>query len=517
MADDQDQDKQKQPLTIAAPFPATQSPSAVAPLTMAPPSAFAANMGSPNAVPAARPQPVAMAAPGAAPTAPAPISATIAPPTPAGTPAGANIHAGMIAPPTPAQSGVSRLWSFEKNLPIWGKIPARIGTGILGAADAAAESLDPRLASLTPGSEINTAIKNRENEATYEKRTAAGLEQQKADAGTVRANAEQEQADTAKNKKENPQSKEPLHVAPGEMVQQPDGSWKQVGNKPPEETPQQKQQATIAEALAREGYNAAFDDKANITSVSPIAGFQPKAQPYNVAEQLHTEHPDWSPEKIQQEMSKPSFPRIMPVTDAKGNTLGYNYFQGETGGGVNVQFVPAGAGGAPTQGGVIPPKPGTSVIDQGIMAGGVQQMIEQNIFPAIDEAAKADEMGPVSGRVQNFLLKRVGDPSSPAAYLQATLDAVPMMLGRIYGYRSADYAREYNNFLNLKMDPDGLKAYLNGVMAHARTIQGLTGNQTQSNERSEGAGHSFTYKGKKYQGVPDDLYNKYKGKQGFSE
>lgn len=210
----------------------------------------------------------------------------------------------------------------------------------------------------------------------------------------------------------------------------------------------------------------------------PIQGMQPpapKETPYNVNEELHKEHPDWTPEQIQEAAARPSFPRIMPVTDAKGNTLGYNYFQGTPGGKVKTTFIPAGAGGAPTAGGVIPAKPGTSLIDQGYMAQGLKEMVTNNIFPAIDQAQKAGVMGPVSGRVQNFLLKRVGDPSSPAAYLQATLDAVPMMLGRIYGYRSADYAQAYNDFLNTRMTPEALRSYLNGVMAHAGTIQSLTG------------------------------------------
>ena len=33
----------------------------------------------------------------------------------------------------------------------------------------------------------------------------------------------------------------------------------------------------------------------------------------------------------------------------------------------------------------------------------------------------------------------------------------------------------------------------------------------------EGGGHSFTLNGKKYSGVPDDIYKKYKGQPGFKE
>ncbi len=120
--------------------------------------------------------------------------------------------------------------------------------------------------------------------------------------------------------------------------------------------------------------------------------------------------------------------------------------------------------------GGITPAPTTTVVGQAQMADSLQNMISENILPALDEADKAGEMGPASGRVQQFLLKKIGDPDSPAAKLQATLDAVPMMLGRMYGYRSAEYAEHLNNFMSTRMTPDALKAYLSGVTAHARTI-----------------------------------------------
>jgi len=101
----------------------------------------------------------------------------------------------------------------------------------------------------------------------------------------------------------------------------------------------------------------------------------------------------------------------------------------------------------------------------------LQAMIKQNILPALLEAQKEGAVGIGSGRVQDFLLRKIGDPNSAAAKLQATLDAVGPMLGRMYGYHSARYAQHFNGFLNTRMTPDALKGYLTGVLEHAKTAE----------------------------------------------
>lgn len=101
----------------------------------------------------------------------------------------------------------------------------------------------------------------------------------------------------------------------------------------------------------------------------------------------------------------------------------------------------------------------------------LENMINQNILPALDEASRSGEVGPMSGRVQDFLLRKVGNPDSPAAKLQATLDAVGPMLGRMYGFHSAQYAHNFSAFLNTRMTPDALKGYLQGVTEHAKTAE----------------------------------------------
>ena len=120
--------------------------------------------------------------------------------------------------------------------------------------------------------------------------------------------------------------------------------------------------------------------------------------------------------------------------------------------------------------GGLTPKPGTTVTEQAQNAVSLRKMIQDNIFPSIEVAQKAGIMGPESGRVQEFLRQHVGNPSSPAAILQAQLAAVPMMLGRMYGYRSAQYLQGMQEFLNLRMTPSALRSYLTGVSAHASTI-----------------------------------------------
>jgi hypothetical protein len=158
---------------------------------------------------------------------------------------------------------------------------------------------------------------------------------------------------------------------------------------------------------------------------------------------------------------------LIPIIDPESNeVIGYapkGGVAGATGAGRT--------GVAQAEAGGLTPKPGTTVTEQAQNAVSLQNMIEKNILPAIDTAAEAGDMGPANGRVQDFLLRHVGAPDSPAARLQATLDAVPMMLGRMYGYRSAEYAEHLNGFMNARMTPAALKAYLSGVTAHAQTIE----------------------------------------------
>ena len=155
----------------------------------------------------------------------------------------------------------------------------------------------------------------------------------------------------------------------------------------------------------------------------------------------------------------------VPIYDENGRVIGY------TGKGSVADATGAGAGGvAAAEAGGLTPKPGTTVVEQAQNAVSLQNMIHDNILPAMNDAIKANDMGPANGRVEEFLRAHVGNPNGTAAKLQAQLSAVPMMLGRMYGYRSAQYLQGMEDFLNTRMTPEALQGYLSGVSAHAATI-----------------------------------------------
>lgn len=136
-------------------------------------------------------------------------------------------------------------------------------------------------------------------------------------------------------------------------------------------------------------------------------------------------------------------------------------------------------------------KPGTTVIEQAQNADSLRHMIIDNIRPAIVNAARAGEIGPESGRVQD-LLRHIGDPGSPAAKLWGTLEAVPMMLGRMYGYRSAEYAQAMNKLMSTRLTPEALNAYMNGILEHASTIEETGGVREEGGSEPSGRAPSST-------------------------
>jgi hypothetical protein len=109
----------------------------------------------------------------------------------------------------------------------------------------------------------------------------------------------------------------------------------------------------------------------------------------------------------------------------------------------------------------------------------LEAMISNNILPALTQADQAGVIGPGEGHVQDFLLHHIGDPDPAAANLAATLNAVGPMLGRMYGFRSAEYANAQEQFLNTQMTPEALRAYLQGVTAHAQTVEQQGGVRNQ--------------------------------------
>jgi hypothetical protein len=182
---------------------------------------------------------------------------------------------------------------------------------------------------------------------------------------------------------------------------------------------------------------------------------------------------------------------LIPIIDPKTNdVIGYA-----------PRGAVAGATGAGTKGmhaamaGGLTPKPTGATETHAQSGAALEHMITDNIYPAIDAAAASGDVGIFTGRVQEFLARRVGNPDSAAAELKAQLQAVPRMLQGMYGMKNAQEAEnEENKFYGLKMEPGALKAFLEGNRKHAATLaqQGGMGREntappTQNNAPPPGA------------------------------
>ena len=212
MADDNDKDKQPLPPVIAPPS--------------APPGVLPAAI---TGAPAPQPAPPPVAAPSA--QLPAP-------------------HEGFLAHLYQREAGIQN--PFLRGL-------ARTGTGIARAAEGIATPFAPELA-FVPGTEANAMAQTNQDVrrfATQEKANQeagqAAAAKENAVANTSKAESESENALTNKQKEAYAET----HPRPMPAV----------------ETPQQKEQSAIREAMAKLGYYATFGDNGQM-SVAPIAGFQ---------------------------------------------------------------------------------------------------------------------------------------------------------------------------------------------------------------------------------------------------
>ena len=199
---DQDDDQKK--LAMAPPDAAPKTALPVA--TIAPP-------GAP--LPATPPQMAANASapqlPGIAPPTALPAPAMPNPVAPPGMPQNNRIPS---LPPPQIQSGGARLWDKASGVPGAPGVLDKIGAGIARAADVVGEGISPRIAALVPGSETNTRLQNKENEAQFERRTTQGIEQEKAD---TEQGKEQTAEETARRNSENV----PVTLSNGQTVYVP--------------------------------------------------------------------------------------------------------------------------------------------------------------------------------------------------------------------------------------------------------------------------------------------------------
>lgn len=237
MADEVTQpDDESKPLYLPGPL-VNQTP--LAPRPVAPPST-----GTPPIISAPAP-----------PAAPLPVSSS---------PASLPVPGPSATIPQPAQGELAKLWASERNIhnPFL-RILARTGTGIGRAAEGVATGAFPRLMESIPGTQLNADVQNARTanaEAAQAKEAEEG-----AQGAAAASNAASNRQNAATRAQE---AQTAASIAPSTIKKN-----ETEANKPPEETPAQKQQASISDALAREGYNVTFGDNGQIAWVSPIPGW----------------------------------------------------------------------------------------------------------------------------------------------------------------------------------------------------------------------------------------------------
>lgn len=141
---------------------------------------------------------------------------------------------------------------------------------------------------------------------------------------------------------------------------------------------------------------------------------------------------------------------------------------------MSTQFIPAGAGGAPTVGGAIPPKPTSTTLTMSQMATTVQPKIDA-LDKQIDSLAK--EIGPASGRWNEFMVGKAGADNPQFASLLTNLDAVTSAIVRThFGGKSAEgYIKEIQGSLRAAQSPADLKARLRAWAGWIGSYAEMTG------------------------------------------
>jgi len=220
------------------------------------------------------------------------------------------------------------------------------------------------------------------------------------------------------------------------------------------------------------GKSWAIDDPNLPPDLKAMADSYTKAKPYRTADELHKEHPDWSPEKIEAEMQKAAFPRIMPVNDAQGNVTGYNYFQGMPGGAISARYVPSPAG-------AIPPKPTATTLTMQQMATTVLPEA-QRVTSEIDSVSK--ELGPLAGRWNEVMVGKVGVDKPAVAKLQMDLTLLASAVTRThFGARGGqEYIAAMEKYFRLAQSPEDLKARIASADDWLTTYSKMAGQKPKS-------------------------------------
>lgn len=374
----------------------------------------------------------------------------------------------------------------------------KIGHGIerVGktAGEIAGSAFIPTVMPYIPGTTQSAAREEREAEqkalagaTTSQREAEAGLEQAEAGTEPVKAQTGLESAEANLYKAQNPQptigtieSKEMdawLQENPGKSAADFLAYKSELGKGG--SVPQQEMESWL---------------KANPGKTpNDYMAYLQTLKPPNVFAEWRKEHPNASVEEFWKEQTsmRPEFPRIQPVTDAKGNIRGWATFTG-TAGGVQPGFIPvSGVSGVPqnlgSEPGVIPPKPTSTVLTQSQRA----EMIQPQAQALREQINKvAPELGPLKGRWADIITGKVGANNPDIAKLQMQLQMFTTALMLAHGLRGEQYANELGRYLSAAQSPENLIERINGANAYLEDYAAETGHgpksKTTENKPSEG-------------------------------
>lgn len=331
----------------------------------------------------------------------------------------------------------------------------KVAHGLAKAGNIAGDVFAPATMALIPGTDLNKRVQ--------EASDVAGLE---------KAQQEERLGGEAK-------SKEELEAAQTEAL------------KNPQPKPKEESWKVVPGMIGPKGQVLQEEQNSGQVRWAPgIEGIGGKEGSYNIAEELHKEHPDWPPEQIQDALAKstnpiagevgnqqafgvydprkgwvdpetkqpikgfkpaPSkFPRVFPVNDAAGNITGYNVIIGDT-----TEFMPVGRFGGP--GNVIPPKPTSTTLTMSQMAKTIEPQIDR-YNKEID--AIADRMGPAVGRWNDFMTGKVGADDPKFAGFLSDTDALASAITRTHFGASGgqQYIDDMKKSFRASQSPEDLKA-----------------------------------------------------------
>ena len=390
---------------------------------------------------------MAMRVPGGAAPPPQPAGPMAQPIAP-GAPAGSAMTLPPISMPTPQRSALETLASKASGIHNpFARLLAETGTGLLRGADAAAESILPGPAMLIPGSTLGTAAKNNRAMKTAETENTEQTEREKANTGATEANTEQQRAATDAEKQQwqennpsGPKLKSVETDKDGNAIGVfEDGTTKPLGF---QGAPEKKSDDAFHEWLASNP-NGTYDQ------------FLKDTQQYKGAPQRMTGMGAYALMRIIDAASRYD-PRLEPLIPALTKELGID---------ANLDLSGAPAGQPRNDSGQpiglsMPEAPTSSTRSRGQFAeSGVSDQI-----PGLKQEINSmrDQLGPVSGRWNEFMAGKVGANNPKFVGLRTGLDNLATAWMRLHA-NSEGARQEFENMLSRAKTPDDLIATLDAI------------------------------------------------------